>query len=47
MVVVGLLENIGSAFFYTGDFGISDLTTVQPLGCRIFVKIKGVILIKK
>ena len=48
MVVVGYLENIGSVFFlYTGDFGISDLTTVQSLCCRIFVKSKGVILIEK
>ena len=47
MVVVGFLENIGSVFFYTGDFYISGLTSVQPLCCRIFVKSKGVILIEK
>ena len=48
MVVVGVLESIRSVFFlYTGDFCISDLTTVQPLCCRIFVKSKGVILIEK
>ena len=47
MVVVGFLENIGSVFFYTGDFCISDLTTVQPLCCRIFFKSKCVILIEK
>ena len=47
MVVVGFLENIGSVFFYTGDFYISVLTIVQPLCCRIFVKSKGVILIEK
>ena len=50
MVVVGFLENIGSVFFfilYTGDFCISGLTTVQSLCCRIFVKFKVVILIKK
>ena len=48
MVVIGFLENIGSVFFfYTSDFCISDLTTVQPLCCRIFIKSKGVILIEK
>ena len=47
MVVVGFLENIGSVFFYTGDFYVSSLTTVQPLCCRIFVKFKRVILIEK
>ena len=47
MVVVGFLENIGSVFFYTSDFCISGLTTVQPFCCRIFVKYKGVILIEK
>ena len=47
MVVVEFLENIGSVFFYTGDFFISSLTTVQPLCCRIFIKSKGVILIEK
>ena len=47
MVVVGFLENIRSVFFYTGDFCISGLATVQPLCFRIFVKSKGVILIEK
>ena len=47
MAVVGLLENIRSVFFYTGDFYISGLTTVQPLCCRIFIKSRGVILIEK
>ena len=47
MVVVGFLENIRSVFFYTGDFCISGLTTVQPLCFRIFVKSNGVILIEK
>ena len=48
MVVVGYLENIGTVFFfYTGDFCISGLTTVQSLCCRILVKSKGVILIEK
>ena len=47
MVVVGFLENIGSVFFYTGDFCILGLTTLQLLCCRIFVKSKGVILIEK
>ena len=46
MVVVGFLENIGSVCFYTGDFCISSLTTVQSLCCRILVKSKGVILIE-
>ena len=45
MVVVGFFENIGNVFFYTSDFYISGLTTVQPLCCRIVVKSKGVILI--
>ena len=48
MVVVGFLENIRSViFFYTGDFCISGLTTVQLLCCQIFVKSKGVILIEQ
>ena len=42
-----ILENIGSVFFYTCDFCILGLTTVQSLCCRIFVKSKGVILIEK
>ena len=46
MVVVGFLENIGSVFFfYTGNFCISGLTTVQSLCCRIFINSKVVILI--
>ena len=48
MVVVGFLENIeGVFFFYTDDFCISGLTTMQSLCYRIFVKSKGVILIEK
>ena len=47
MVVVGFLENIGTVFFYTGDFCILGLTTVQSLCFWIFVKSKGVILIEK
>ena len=31
MVVVGFFENIGSVFFYIGDFCILGLTTVQSL----------------
>ena len=47
-MVVKNLENIGSVFlFYTGDFCILGLTTVQSLCCRIFVKSKCVILIEK
>ena len=42
-----ILENIGSVFFYTCDFCILGLTTVQSLCCRIFEKSKGVILIEK
>ena len=42
-----ILENIGSVFFYTCEFSILGLTTVQSLYCRIFVKSKGVILIEK
>ena len=42
-----ILENIRSAFFYTCDFCILGLTTVQSLCCRIFVKNKGVILIDR
>ena len=38
MVIVGFLENIRSVFFFTGDFCISGLTTMQPLCFRIFVK---------
>ena len=33
MIVVGLLKNIGTVFFYTGDFYILGLTTVQSLCC--------------
>ena len=48
MVVVEVLENIWNVFFfYTGDFCISGLTTMQPLCCRIFVKSNVVILIEK
>ena len=47
VLYVEFLENIGSIFFYTGDFYISGLTTVQPLCYLIFVKYKCVILIEK
>ena len=48
MVVVGFFgKYLECIFFYKGDFCISGLTTVQPLCCRIFVKSKVVILIKK
>ena len=40
------LKILGVYFFYTDDFYISGLTTVQPLCCRIFVKSKVVILIE-
>ena len=39
-----ILENIGSVFFYTCDFCILGLTTVQSLCCQTFVKSKRVIL---
>ena len=42
-----ILENIGSVFFYTCDFYILSLTTLESLCCRIFEKFKGVILIEK
>ena len=42
-----ILENIGSVFFYTYDFFILGLTTVQSLCYWIFEKSKGVILIEK
>ena len=47
MIVVGFWKILGIFFFYTGDFCISGLTTVQLLCCRIFAKSKGVILIEK
>ena len=47
MIVVGFWKRLGVYFFYTGDFYISGLITVQSLCCRIFVKSKGVILIEK
>ena len=49
MVVVGVFWKILVVYFflYTGDFCISDLTIVQPLCYRIFVKSKVVILIEK
>ena len=46
MIVVGFLKILG-VYFYTGDFCILGLTTVQSLCCRIFVKSKCVILIEK
>ena len=42
-----ILENIGSVYFYTCDFCILGLTTVQSLGCLILEKSKGVILKEK
>ena len=47
MIVVGFWKILGVHFLYTGDFCILSLTTVQSLCYRIFVKSKGVILIKK
>ena len=47
MIVVGFWKILGVHFLYIGDFYISDLTTVQSLCCRIFIKSKGVILIEK
>ena len=42
-----ILENMGNVNLYTFDFCILNLTTVQSLCCRVFVKSKGVILIEK
>ena len=42
MIVVGFWKILG-VYFYTGDFCILGLTTVQSLCCRIFVKSKCVI----
>ena len=47
MIVFGFWKILGVYFFYTGDFCISGLTTVQSLYCRIFIKSKGVMLIEK
>ena len=47
MVVVEFFGKYYEFIFYTDDFCISGLTTVQPLCCWIFVKSKGVILIEK
>ena len=47
MIVVGFWKTLGVYFFYTGDFCILGLTTVQLLCCRKFVNSKGVILIEK
>ena len=46
MIVVGFWKTLG-VYFYTCDFFILALTTVQSLCCQIFVKSKGVILIEK
>ena len=46
MIVIEFWKILGVYFFFTGDFCISGLTTVQSLCCRIFVKSKGVILIE-
>ena len=40
MIVVGFWKILGVYFFYTCDFCILGLTTVQSLCCRIFVKSK-------
>ena len=45
MFVVGFWKILG--VFFTSDFCILGLTTVQSLCCQIFVKSKGVILIEK
>ena len=47
MIVVGFWKILGVYFFYTCDFCILGLTTVQSLCRRIFEKSKGVILIEK
>ena len=46
MIVIEFWKILG-VYFFTGDFCISGLTTMQSLCCRIFVKSKGVILIEK
>ena len=46
MIVVGFGKN-WECIFYTCDFCILGLTTMQSLCCQIFVKSKGVILIEK
>ena len=43
MIVVGFWKILG-VYFYTFDFCILGLTTVQSLCCQIFKKYKGVIL---
>ena len=47
MIVVGFWKILGVYFFYTCDFSILGLTTMQSVYCRILVKFKGVILIEK
>ena len=47
MIVVGFWKILGVYFFYTCDFCILGLTTVQSLCCRIFEKSKGMIFIEK
>ena len=44
MIVVGFWKILGVCIFYTCDFCILGLTTVQSLCCRIFEKYKGAIL---
>ena len=46
MIIVGFWKILG-VYFYTCDFCILGLTTVQSLWCRIFKKSKGVIFIEK
>ena len=47
MIVVGFWKILGVYFFYTCDFYILGLTTVQSLCCRTHEKSKSVILIEK
>ena len=48
MIILGFWKNIGSLYilYVYRWFCISDMTTMQSLCCRIFVKSKGVILIE-
>ena len=47
-IILGFWKNIGSLYilYVYRWFCISDMTTMQLLCCRIFVKSKGVILIE-
>ena len=46
MIIVVFWKILG-VYFYTCDFCILCLTTMQSLCCQIFEKSKGVILIEK